>query len=69
MSARSLSPTRRELLAATAAAGALSLLPQTLRAAGGDSIRPFSVNIPQDEIDRASPAHRGDALARPRDGR
>jgi len=52
MSALSLSPTRRELLAVTAAAGAISLLPGTLRAAaGGDAIRPFTVNIPQDEID------------------
>ena len=53
MSALSLSPTRRELLAVTAAAGAISLLPGTLRAAaaGGDAIRPFAVNIPQDEID------------------
>ena len=47
----SASPTRRELLAATAAAGAISMLPQTLRAAaGGDAIRPFTVNIPQGEL-------------------
>ncbi|WP_245486132.1 epoxide hydrolase family protein, partial [Mesorhizobium sp. M5C.F.Ca.IN.020.29.1.1] len=45
-------PTRRELLAAAAAAGALSLLPKTLRAAAGsDPIRPFMINIPQTEID------------------
>ena len=51
MSALSLSPTRRELLAATAAAAAISLLPGALRAAGtGDPIRPFTVNIPQREI-------------------
>ena len=51
MSVLSLSPTRRELLAATAAAAAISLLPGTLRAtASADSIRPFTVNIPQDEI-------------------
>ena len=51
MSAISLSPTRRELLAATAAAGAISLLPETLRAAaGGDAIRPFTVNFPQEEL-------------------
>ena len=51
MPAISLSPTRRELLAATAAVGAISLLPGALRAAGaGDSIRPFTVNIPQEEI-------------------
>ena len=40
MSAPSLSPTRRELLAATAAAGAVGMLPGTLLAAvGDDSIR------------------------------
>jgi pimeloyl-ACP methyl ester carboxylesterase len=52
MSEISLSPTRRELLAATAAAGVVSLLPGTLRAAaGGDaSIRPFTVSFPQEEI-------------------
>ena len=51
MSAISLSPTRRELLAATVAAGAVSMLPGTLRAAAGDnSIHPFTANIPQEEI-------------------
>ena len=46
-----ISPTRRELLAATTAAVALSLLPGALRAAAGEgSIRPFTVNIPEDEI-------------------
>ena len=51
MSAMSLSPTRRELLAATAAAGAFSLLPgASLVAAAGEAIRPFTANIPQDEI-------------------
>ena len=51
MSAKSLSPTRRELLAATAAAGAVSMLPGTLRAAAGDnSIHPFTANIPPEEI-------------------
>lgn len=51
MPAISLTPTRRGLLAAAAAAGALGLLPGTLRAAGSDSIRPFTVSIPQAEID------------------
>jgi pimeloyl-ACP methyl ester carboxylesterase len=52
MSAISLSATRRELLAATAAAGAISMLPETLRAAaGGDAIRPFTVHVPQAELD------------------
>ena len=51
MSATSISPTRRELLATAAAAGAMSLLPGTVRAAaGGDSIRPFTVSFPQEEI-------------------
>jgi pimeloyl-ACP methyl ester carboxylesterase len=52
MSASSLSPTRRELLAATAAAGAISMLPGSLSAAaGGDAIRPFTISIPQEELD------------------
>ena len=52
MSAVSLAPTRRELLAATAAAGAISMLPGAVRAATGDqSIRPFTVSFPQEEID------------------
>ena len=59
------SPTRRELLAATAAVGAINMLPGTLHAAaGGNSIRPFTVSFPAGEIDRASPAHRRHALAR-----
>ncbi|TIR34609.1 MAG: epoxide hydrolase [Mesorhizobium sp.] len=50
MSARSL--TRREILVATAAAGAVGLLPGTLNAAAtSSSIRPFTVNIPLEEID------------------
>ncbi len=50
MSARSL--TRRELLAATTASAALTLLPKAVLARdGGNSIRPFTVNIPQEEID------------------
>ena len=51
MSAVSLSPTRRELLAATSAVSAISMLPGTLRAAAGDaSIHPFTISISQDEI-------------------
>ena len=51
MPAISLSPTRRELLAATAAVGAISLLPGALRAAdASNSIRSFTVNIPQEEL-------------------
>ncbi|MBV9222239.1 MAG: alpha/beta fold hydrolase [Methylobacteriaceae bacterium] len=45
------SPTRRDLLAATAAVGALSLLSATMRAAAADdSIRPFRVDIPQEQL-------------------
>ena len=45
------SPTRRELLAATAAVGAINMLPGTLHAAtAGDSIRPFTVGFPQEEV-------------------
>ncbi|RUV67582.1 MAG: epoxide hydrolase [Mesorhizobium sp.] len=51
MSAISLTPTRRELLAVTAAAGALSVIPKRLRAAGSEPIRPFVVSVPQGEID------------------
>ena len=50
MSAISLSPTRRELLAATAAIGAINMLPGALHAAtGGDSIRPFTISFPAEE--------------------
>jgi pimeloyl-ACP methyl ester carboxylesterase len=45
-------PTRRELLAATAATAALSMLPRSARAArGDDTIRPFTCAIPQKEVD------------------
>ena len=51
MSTMSLTPTRRDLLAAAAAAGAIGLLPGAVLTAGADdSIRPFTVNIPQEEI-------------------
>ena len=53
MSAISMEPTRRDVILATAAAGALSLVPGTLRAAasGSEAIRPFSVGFPQSELD------------------
>ncbi|WP_370125516.1 hypothetical protein [Sinorhizobium fredii] len=42
-----LAPTRRELLAATPVAGAISMFPRPLRAAaGGDAIHPFHVEAP-----------------------
>ena len=66
MSAALLSPTRRELLAAAAAAGAISMLPGTLHAAaGGDAIRPFSVSFPQEEIDDLRRRVAADAMAGP----
>lgn len=42
--------TRRSLLAASAAAGALSLLPVTARPAASDEVRPFRIDIPEDAI-------------------
>src|SRR4051812_34765047 len=51
MSAISLSPTRRELLAIAAAAGAISMLLGIPSAAGSDTIRPFNVNIPQEQLE------------------
>jgi pimeloyl-ACP methyl ester carboxylesterase len=51
MSDVSLSSTRRELLAAAAVGGALSLLPGRVSAtAQDDKIRPFKVKIPQDQL-------------------
>jgi len=44
------SPTRRSILATAAIVGAASVLPRTLRAAAGDEIRPFSINISEEEI-------------------
>ena len=51
MSAISSSPTRRSLLATSAAAGALGLLPAHLAAAvDGNAIRPFRVNVPEADL-------------------
>ncbi|MBV9218491.1 MAG: epoxide hydrolase [Methylobacteriaceae bacterium] len=51
MSAISPSPTRRDLLATTAAAAAVSLFPATLRtAAADDSIRPFHIDVPEEAL-------------------
>ncbi len=51
MSDFSYSPNRRDFLAGSAALSAASLLAADLRAATGDeAIRPFRVNIPQEEI-------------------
>jgi pimeloyl-ACP methyl ester carboxylesterase len=47
----SASPSRRHLLAGSAALGAASLLSTDLRAAtGSDKVRPFRINIPQEEL-------------------
>jgi pimeloyl-ACP methyl ester carboxylesterase len=52
MSGPSVSPTRRELLATTAALVALSIVPGTLRAAtGNEAIRPFSISFPREQLD------------------
>ena len=51
MSALSLSPTRRSLLATSAAACALSLLPAHLAAAvDSNAIRPFHINVPEVDL-------------------
>jgi pimeloyl-ACP methyl ester carboxylesterase len=51
MSEISLLPARRSLLAMSAAAGALSLLPAHLAAAAdGNAIRPFRVNVPEADL-------------------
>jgi pimeloyl-ACP methyl ester carboxylesterase len=52
MHATSILPTRRQLLAGTVAALAVGTLSGTLRTAtAADTIRPFTVNIPQAELD------------------
>lgn len=51
MSKDLLSPTRRELLAATAAVGVMSMVPKALGAAAAEAIRPFTINIPQEQLD------------------
>ena len=51
MSTRSSSPTRRSVLAAAAAAGASGLLSADPAAAAEDNaIRPFHVNVPEEEL-------------------
>jgi pimeloyl-ACP methyl ester carboxylesterase len=51
MSLTSLPLTRRALLAATAAIGALSFIPGAARAASPDAIRPFRVHLPEDDLE------------------
>jgi pimeloyl-ACP methyl ester carboxylesterase len=51
MTAQSFSATRRRLLSAAAAAGAVGLVPATLRAATGDAaIRPFRIDVPDADL-------------------
>jgi pimeloyl-ACP methyl ester carboxylesterase len=54
MSVMSTTPTRRTLLATTAALGAVSLFPATLEAAaaamGGTAIRPFHIHFPDSDL-------------------
>jgi pimeloyl-ACP methyl ester carboxylesterase len=51
MSETTPSLTRRDVLIAAVAAGALSLGPSTLNASTGDAMRPFSVKFPQEALD------------------
>jgi len=52
MTSTTLSPNRRVFLATAAAAGAAALLPKAGSAApDGTTIRPFSINIPQEQLD------------------
>jgi pimeloyl-ACP methyl ester carboxylesterase len=45
------SPTRRDLLATAAAAGAVSLLPEDFAAAvDGNTVRPFKINVPEEAL-------------------
>lgn len=46
-----LTPTRRQLLAATAASAALSLIPTPLRAGSLEAIRPFKCSVSQKEVE------------------
>ena len=50
MSTPSSSPTRRDFLAVSAAAGTASLIPASVRAAAGNSIQPFSINVPEEAL-------------------
>jgi pimeloyl-ACP methyl ester carboxylesterase len=51
MSTPSSSFTRRDFIAISAAAGAVGMLPGTLRAAAGDvAVRPFSITVPEEAI-------------------
>jgi hypothetical protein len=52
MSLISLSPTRRSFLAASAAAGAVGLMPASLRASADDaSLRPYQVRFPDSDLE------------------
>jgi pimeloyl-ACP methyl ester carboxylesterase len=44
------SPTRRDVLATSAAAAAVSLLSEHVAAADGDTIRPFHINVPEEAL-------------------
>jgi pimeloyl-ACP methyl ester carboxylesterase len=46
-----LSPTRRDVLVASALTGVAMMLPMPLAAATGDAIRPFSISFPQEQLD------------------
>jgi pimeloyl-ACP methyl ester carboxylesterase len=46
-----LSPTRRDVLVASALASVAMMLPMPLAAATGDAIRPFSISFPKEQLD------------------
>jgi pimeloyl-ACP methyl ester carboxylesterase len=46
-----LSPTRRDVLVASALTSVALMMPMSLGAATGDAIRPFSVSFPQEQLD------------------
>ncbi len=50
MSAPRLWSTRRDILAASVAVGAIGLTPAVLRASESDAIRPFRINVPQEAL-------------------
>src|ERR1700741_507094 len=50
MSSAAVLPTRRDFLALSAAAGAVGLIPTSVRAATGEAIRPFSFTAPEEAL-------------------
>ena len=64
MSALSWSPNRRNFLAFSAAASAAGVLSSRLQAGTDDgTIRPFRVDVPEEETPRSPPTDRCDKMA------